>query len=60
MTTPPVKRLVYTVAEAAQALGVSDQTIARRIKDGSLQATRLGKRLLLPASEIEKFGKVGA
>lgn len=60
MSTTPVKKFCYTILEAAQALGVSDQTIARRIKDGSLQATRLGKRLLLPASEIEKFGKVGA
>lgn len=36
----------FTIAEAADALGVSVKTIRRRIADGSLDARRIGPRLI--------------
>ncbi|MCO5388850.1 MAG: excisionase family DNA-binding protein [Desulfosporosinus sp.] len=32
---------LLTIPEAAERLGVSDATVRRRIKDGSLKATKL-------------------
>ncbi|RLI03498.1 hypothetical protein DRO38_02645 [Candidatus Bathyarchaeota archaeon] len=44
-----------TVQEAAQLLGVSPDTIRRRIRLGILSAHRKGKQYLINRSELEKF-----
>lgn len=45
---------LLTVAECAKALRCSDETIRRRIHDGSLQGVRLGAVLRIPAAELER------
>ena len=42
---PGVKHLV-SLAQASEYCGVSTKTLRRRIADGSLPATRLGRRLI--------------
>jgi len=42
-------------AELCEILGVSLPTIDRRLRDGTLHATRLGRRVLIPASEIDRL-----
>lgn len=44
MTTEPSDRI--SLREAARVLGVSVDTIRRRIADGSLPAERIGKHLI--------------
>jgi excisionase family DNA binding protein len=46
-------RLAYSVAEAATALGVSDMTIYRRIKDGSLTTYKWGGRTLIRPEDLQ-------
>jgi excisionase family DNA binding protein len=46
-------RLAYSVADAAAALGVSDQTIYRRIKDGSLKTYKWGGRTLIRPEDLQ-------
>lgn len=41
-----------TVKEAAVVLRVVDETIYRRIKDGTLESVRIGGRVLIPASAL--------
>jgi excisionase family DNA binding protein len=44
-----------TAIEAARALGVSVQTVLRRIEAGAIRAERAGRRTwLIPAAEIER------
>jgi len=46
----------YTVAEAAAELGLQEVTIRSAIRNGTLTATRLGKRLLTIApDEVDRY-----
>jgi excisionase family DNA binding protein len=51
-STPP---LAYGVEAAAQAIDVSSRTIANLIASGRLRVTRVGRRILIPTSELEKL-----
>lgn len=48
-------KFFYSPKEAAELLSVSSATIARRLRDGSIQHTKLGSRVLIPASYFEKL-----
>ena len=47
--------LTYSIEQAATAIGVSVQTLRRRIKDGTIGAKKLGGRVLILRSEIERI-----
>ncbi len=51
----PAAPKFYTVAEAANLLRSSDDTVRRRIADGTLAATRFGGKVLIPATAIEQL-----
>lgn len=61
-----VAKVAYTVAEAAEATGVSERTIARAIKSGDLAARRPrvgGKPVakdLISRAELERWATGGA
>jgi excisionase family DNA binding protein len=44
-----------SIGEAAQELGVSKDHMRRLISRSVLRAVRLGKRLLIPQSEIDRL-----
>ena len=50
-----VPRLTVSIEEGALALGIHEVTLKRRIKDGSVRAIRLGRRLLIPIVELERL-----
>jgi excisionase family DNA binding protein len=43
--------------KTAHLLGVSELSVDRRIREGSLSATRFGRRVLIPRIEIERLLK---
>lgn len=49
-----IERLSYTVAEAAQATGVSKATIWRRVKEGELATFKWCGRTLIRAEELRR------
>ncbi len=50
----------FTIAEAAQALGITEGAIRKRVRRGEMQARRVGRRVLvIPASEVERWRGVG-
>ncbi len=52
----PIERNFYTVQEAADALGVTADTIRRAIFDGTLRAEKIGSRLsAIAPDEIERY-----
>lgn len=52
-TTTPA---ALSIREFSQAANISDDTTRRRIADGTIQAFRVGKRLIrIPASELDKL-----
>jgi len=45
-----------SMSEAAAALAVSERTIRRRVKDGTLPSVRLGRLVRIPASGLPSAG----
>ena len=45
----------YSIADVMQITGLSRVSIHRRVKDKTLSAVKLGRRVLIPAEVIEKL-----
>lgn len=43
----------YSPAEAGRILGVSRDSILRRIADGTIRPVKFGRRILIPKTEVE-------
>jgi len=54
MAAPKAKK-VYTVAEFSRELGVPQSSVRRWLKRGELRGTKMGKKWLIPVSEIERL-----
>ncbi|MBI4491735.1 MAG: helix-turn-helix domain-containing protein [Chloroflexi bacterium] len=50
-----VGRVLYRVAEAAEALGVSRTVAYELLARGELRAIRVGSAMRVPAAEVERF-----
>ena len=49
------RKKAYTVAEAAEVLGVSGWLVREAVRRGELHGTRIGARIIIPAAAIDKF-----
>lgn len=45
----------YTIAETAQALKVTPQTVRAYIKQGKLKGQRIGRPILITGTNIQEF-----
>lgn len=45
----------YTIQEIAEALRVTPQTVRSYVKQGRLEAQRVGRPLLIPESSLRSF-----
>ena len=52
-------KLVLDIREAANALSLSPWTIRRYITDGNLKTVRLGRRVLIEPSELQRLIDAG-
>ena len=50
-----VDRRVYTMAEAARELRLGDSKFRQLCQGSAIRTVRVGRRVLVPASEIERF-----
>lgn len=48
-------KALKSIEDAAGLLAISKWTVRRYIRDGKLQPVRLGRRVLLEDSELERF-----
>lgn len=46
--------VAFGIKATAEGIGVSERTVIRMIHDGRIRAVRLGRRVLVPRSEIER------
>ena len=51
--------LCVGVKEAAAALGLSHWTVRQYIRDGRIKAIRIGRRVLIEPSELQRLIDVG-
>ena len=47
------------IAQAAQTLGVHRDSVRRRVVTGEIRSTRIGRRILIPVTEIERICRDG-
>lgn len=50
-----MERIGFSLDEAAKLTSVSTFTLRRQIKCGNLKVARVGRRLVIPISELEKL-----
>jgi excisionase family DNA binding protein len=55
MTTVIQERLGYRPNEAAEAIGVSRDTIFKALADGSLRSVKIGAARVIPADALREF-----
>lgn len=48
-------KTVYTISEAAKLLNVCEETIRRRIRDGSLKAAKVGHEYRLSSQDLAQY-----
>ena len=48
-------RLAFSRDEVARRLGVSRDSVIRAIAKGKIKIVRFGRRVLIPASELERI-----
>lgn len=49
------QRLTLDVAEAAELLGLGRNTTYTLVRSGRLRSVRVGRRLVIPRSEVDAF-----
>lgn len=49
------ERLTYSVREAAQALGLSRNSVYQGCLNGQIPHVKIGKRLLIPKAQLERL-----
>ena len=55
MTADHGGKKIYTVSEFARELGIPQSSVRRWLKNGNLRGTKMGKKWLIPASEIDRL-----
>ena len=52
-------RICYSLVQASELTSLSVFTLKRQIRRGNLVATRIGRRVVIPAKELETFVRTG-
>lgn len=50
-----MEKVLLTISEAAQALSIGRTTLRALIRDGQIEAVRIGTAIRVPAAEIERW-----
>jgi excisionase family DNA binding protein len=45
---------LHSIAETAESLGVSKDTVRRLIESGAVKSVRIARRVMVPESEVER------
>ena len=53
-------KLSVSLQEAQEMTGLSHVTLRRLVKGGKMKAVRVGRRMLLPISELQRLTRPGA
>ena len=48
-------KLTYTVLEVSKLLGISKNSTYKAINDGDIPSVKIGSRILIPRSQIDKL-----
>jgi excisionase family DNA binding protein len=51
------EKLAFSVNESAEILSIGARTVWRMVEEGTIRAIRLGRRVVIPKSELERLLK---
>ena len=54
VSTKSNNRLVYTIAEVGQILGLSENSVRKAIREGSISHKRIGGRIIIPIKSFHE------
>jgi excisionase family DNA binding protein len=54
-TSRSYKKLAYSIKEVSELTGICERKIHYEIKEGNLRPSRIGRRILVRASEVERW-----
>lgn len=54
-TTMQYQRLAYSIRELSELVGICERKIHYEIEQKNLKPSRIGRRILIPAAEIERW-----
>ena len=57
LTNETLSRVLWSRKEVATMLGLSTRTIDKCVAGGSLKAVRVGRKVMISASELTRFTK---
>ena len=60
MTATQFERQTYNVPEVAKIIGVGRNAVYEAAKRGDVRAIQIGKRIVIPRSEVERLLNMGA
>lgn len=49
------EKLTFNLSEAAVKIGVSEPTLRKAVKQGTIPSIRVGYRVLIPIAALEKY-----
>ena len=55
MTIRTIERKAYTTSEAAEALGISENTLGRWLRQGRIKYVQPNRKILISLVEIDAF-----
>lgn len=53
------QKVLYSIPEAAELLSIGEAYCWRLVRTGAIRTTRVGRRRLVPHTEIERVGDLG-
>ena len=53
--TDSLQPQALSTAQVAQILGCHENTVRRRVRDGTLRSVRFGRLVLIPRSEVDRL-----
>lgn len=51
----PATRLAISIPQASESLGISRYLLTRMIREGTIPATRAGRRIILPVQPLKDW-----
>ncbi len=59
MDKTPKQKLTWSLAETAEALGLSEAYVRRLVAEGKIASVRFGKRVMVRKIEVERIAMQG-
>ena len=54
-----IEKFGYSIKETAESLGVCERLVRELVREGTMRATRIGRRVIISRTKIERIANGG-